>query len=299
MLTVLVPATTANLGAGFDCFGMALSLYGRFSFEELPAGLHFEQVDPAYCNENNLAVRAYRSAQRAMGLPESGLFVRISSDIPVSRGLGSSASLIAAGIFAANAAHKNALSMQQMLDLASALEGHPDNVAPALLGGLTVSLYENGQALAIPCPVSPRVHVCALVPDFELSTQRARQALPDSVLLRDAVFNISHAAATLKALEYGDFALLLASLHDRLHQPYRQSLIAEFDAVQASAMQCGAAACCISGAGPTVLCLYEQANFPARMAQAVQSLHHAWRVLPLEIAARGAHILPEESKNEK
>lgn len=294
MITVLVPATTANLGAGFDCFGMALSLYGRFSFEELPSGLRFEQIEAAYCNKDNLAVRAYRSAQRAMGLPESGLFVRIASDIPVSRGLGSSASLIVAGIFAANAAHGNRLSMQQMLNLASELEGHPDNVAPALLGGLTVSLYENGQAIAIPCPVSPRVHVCALVPDFELSTQRARQALPASVPLRDAVFNVSHAAATLKALEYGDFSLIQAALSDRLHQPYRKALIAEFDAVQALSMRCSAAACCISGAGPTLLCLYEQAEFPARIAQAVQELRHAWRILPLAIAPRGAHILSEE-----
>ena len=105
MITVQVPATTANLGPGFDCFGMALTLYGRFTFEELPAGLRFEGVPEAFCNADNLAVRAYFSALKAINLSQAGLFLRIASDIPVSHGLGSSASLIAAGIFAANAAH--------------------------------------------------------------------------------------------------------------------------------------------------------------------------------------------------
>lgn len=191
MITVQVPATTANLGPGFDCFGMALTLYGRFTFEELPAGLCFEGVPEAFCNADNLAVRAYFSALKAINLPQAGLFLRIASDIPVSHGLGSSASLIAAGIFAANAAHGSPLSKQQMLTLATALEGHPDNVAPALLGGLTVSMMTDRQAIAVPCPVSERIHVCALVPDFELSTHRARAVLPQSVPFADAVFNVS------------------------------------------------------------------------------------------------------------
>lgn len=293
MIAVQVPATTANLGPGFDCFGMALTLYGRFTFEELPAGLRFEGVPEAFCNANNLAVRAYFSALRAMNLPETGLFLRIASDIPVSRGLGSSASLIAAGIFAANAAHGSPLSDQQMLTLATALEGHPDNVAPALLGGLTVSMMAEGQAIAIPCPVSEGIHVCALIPDFELSTHRARAVLPASVPFADAVFNVSRAAATLRALETGDCKLLAAALDDRLHQPYRQSLIAEYDRVRELALACGASAVCISGAGPTILCLHAQADFAAQMSQAVGALQHHWRVLPLRVDFQGAQVLEE------
>ena len=293
MITVQVPATTANLGPGFDCFGMALTLYGHFTFEELPAGLRFEGVPEAFCNADNLAVRAYFNALKAMNLPQSGLFLRIASDIPASRGLGSSASLIAAGIFAANAAHGSPLSKQQMLTLATALEGHPDNVAPALLGGLTVSMMAEGQAIAVPCPVSKRIHVCALVPDFELSTHRARAVLPQSVPFTDAVFNVSRAAATLCALETGDCALLAAALDDRLHQPYRQELIAEYAPVRALALSCGAAAVCISGAGSTILCLHAQADFAARMTQAVSTLHHNWRVLPLRVDPQGARVLEE------
>lgn len=293
MITVQVPATTANLGPGFDCFGMALTLYGRFTFEELPAGLRFEGVPEAFCNADNRAVRAYFSALKAMNLPQAGLFLRIASDIPVSHGLGSSASLIAAGIFAANAAHGSPFSQQQMLTLATVLEGHPDNVAPALLGGLTVSMMTDGQAIAVPCPVSERIHVCALVPDFELSTHRARAVLPQSVPFADAVFNVSRAAATLRALETGDCGLLSIALDDRLHQPYRQELIAEYAPVRALALSCGAAAVCISGAGPTILCLHAQADFAARMTQAVSALHHNWRVLPLRVDPQGARVLEE------
>ena len=247
MITVQVPATTANLGPGFDCFGMALTLYGRFTFEELPAGLRFEGVPEAFCNADNLAVRAYF----------------------------------------------HPLSDRQMLTLATAMEGHPDNVAPALLGGLTVSIMADGQAIAVPCPVSERIYVCALVPDFELSTHRARAVLPQSVPFADAVFNVSRAAATLRALETGDCGLLSIALDDRLHQPYRQELIAEYAPVRALALSCGAAAVCISGAGPTILCLHAQADFAARMTQAVSALHHNWHVLPLRVDPQGARVLEE------
>ena len=180
-----------------------------------------------------------------------------------------------------------------MLTLATVLEGHPDNVAPALLGGLTVSMMTDRQAIAVPCPVSERIHVCALVPDFELSTHRARAVLPQSVPFADAVFNVSRAAATLRALETGDCGLLSIALDDRLHQPYRQELIAEYAPVRALALSCGAAAVCISGAGPTILCLHAQADFAARMTQAVSALHHNWHVLPLRVDPQGARVLEE------
>ena len=293
MITIRVPGTTANLGPGFDCLGLALGVYGYFTFEEREAGLEFENVAPEFQNEDNLAIRGYRRAMREMGLPQPGVYLHIESDIPVSSGLGSSASLIAAGIFAANAAHGSPLSQQQMLTLATVLEGHPDNVAPALLGGLTVSMMTDRQAIAVPCPVSERIHVCALVPDFELSTHRARVVLPQSVPFADAVFNVSRAAATLRALETGDCGLLSIALDDRLHQSYRQELIAEYAPVRALALSCGAAAVCISGAGPTILCLHAQADFAARMTQAVSALHHNWHVLPLRVDPQGARVLEE------
>lgn len=290
MITVRVPGTSANLGPGFDCFGLALSVYGRFGFEECEAGLHFEGVDERYCNENNLAVRAYRRAMEEMHLPMGGLRLKIESDVPVSRGLGSSASLIVAGVVGANASHGNRLSTQQMLNLVTEMEGHPDNVAPALLGGMTASIMADDGVHSMRCNISPLVHVCVLVPDFELETSRARAALPKQLPLQDAIFNISRAAVLLKALECGDFETISVSMEDRLHQPYRKALIDEYDRARDLAMQCGAAAFCISGAGPSLMCIHSNEDFAPRMTQAVQTLKNHWRVLPLCVDRQGAVI---------
>lgn len=295
MISVRVPATTANLGPGFDCMGLALSLYGRFDFEERENGLFFENVEKAYQNEENLAVRGYRRALREMGEKQPGLFLRILSDIPVSRGLGSSASLITAGLTAANAAHGGKLDAQTLLELATELEGHPDNVAPALLGGLTVSLSENGRVISRKCPVSDRIGICALIPDFELSTAAARAVLPRQVPLKDAVFNVSHALVLLKALEDGDCAVLSRAMADRLHQPYRAALIPEGKEVRQIAAENGACGFCVSGAGPTLLCLYDRQDFPLRMALSVKGLKNSWQVLPLKADREGARVLTAEA----
>ena len=149
------------------------------------------------------------------------------------RGLGSSASLIAAGLTAANAAHDSRLDGAALLRLATELEGHPDNVAPALLGGLTASIMDGDSVLAMRCPLSERLRFMALIPDFELSTRRARAALPSQVPLADAVFNASRAAVLLRALETGDMRAVSAAMDDRLHQPYRAPLIDEYEDVRA------------------------------------------------------------------
>lgn len=294
MITVRVPGTSANLGPGFDCFGIALGIYGYFGFEECEAGIRFEGVDEKYCNEDNLAVVAYRRAVREMGLAMKGLKVKIESDVPVSRGLGSSASLIVAGVFGANANHGNLLTRQQMLSLVTELEGHPDNVAPALLGGMTASIVGPEGVHSMSCAISEKVRVCVLVPDFELETKKSRAALPKRLDIQDAIFNISRAAVLLKALECGDFETISVSMDDRLHQPYRKGLIDEYDRVRALAMECGAASFCISGAGPTLLCIHEGEDFAGKMKEAVKALKNNWRVLPLKVDRQGAVILEGE-----
>jgi len=291
MITVRVPATTANLGPGFDCFGLALGVYAELSFEERENGFVFDGVDPRYCTEDNLAVQAYFRALKELNIAPGGLFVRIKSDIPVSRGMGSSASLIAAALTAANAAHGNALSAQTVLNLATELEGHPDNVAPALMGGLTVSMMQDGQVISIPCPISDKVKVCILVPDFELSTHLARGVLPATVPYADAVFNASHAAVLIKALEAGDMNAISLSLRDKLHQPYRKSLIDEYDTVQSLAFKNGAAAFAISGAGPSLLCVTDRDDFAALMKNDLSVCRHTWRVLSPAIDTDGATVL--------
>ena len=229
-----------------------------------------------------------------LGVPRRGLRVRIDSDIPPCRGLGSSASLIAAGLTAANAAHGGMLDGALLLRLATEIEGHPDNVAPALRGGLTASIMDGDSVLAMRCTLSEKLRFMALIPDFELSTQRARAVLPKQVPLADAVFNASRAAVLLRALETGDMRAVTAAMDDRLHQPYRASLIDEYEAVRALALRSGAAAVCISGAGPTMMCVYADGEFNAAMARGLQDMRNRWRALPLLPDMQGALIEGED-----
>ena len=166
MVTVRVPATTANLGPGFDTLGLALALYNTLTFEEVPDGLFFDGVEPEYATEENLAVIAYKAVLSKLGLPMSGLRVSISGDIPICRGLGSSAALIAAGAAGANANHGSPLSREELLAVCNAIEGHPDNLAPAIFGGLVASFVENGRPYIARYSLHRSLRCTALIPDY-------------------------------------------------------------------------------------------------------------------------------------
>lgn len=289
-VSVRVPATTANLAAGFDSMGCALGLYNTLTFTQ-GEGLSFSGCEATYQNEENLAYQAYRRVLTALGLPREGVHIDIHAEIPVSRGLGSSAALLAAGALAANALHGAPLDRHQLLALCTELEGHPDNVAPALLGGLTASLMNGQEVVSVSYAVHPALRFVALIPDFPLSTHAARAVLPQAVPYADAVFNTAHAAVLPGAMASGDEALLAAALQDRLHQPYRRGLIEEYDAVEALAAENGCHAFCISGAGPTLLALTTDPTFAPRMAQSVEVLSHRWQVRELPVDTVGATIL--------
>lgn len=293
MVTVRVPATTANMGPGFDSFGCALALYNTLSFEEIPAGLSFEGCDNAYQTADNLSVVAYRAVMDALGLPMPGLHIIIQADIPICRGLGSSAALIVAGAMAANALHGNSLSKMNLLEICNAIEGHPDNLAPALLGGMTASMVEAGKPYTSRYSVHPKLRFTALIPAFELSTHLAREALPKEVSHSDAVFNVSRAGVLLKALENGDKALIRLALDDRLHQPYRGALIKEYQRVQDLALACGCTAFCISGAGPTLLCLSFDDGWEKELRARIGEIPGNWQVLSLPVDHEGAQIIAE------
>ena len=291
MVTVRVPASTANIGPGFDTFGCALALYNTMRFEERPSGLSFENCEQAYCNEENLSVAAYRHVMDALGLPMPGLFVAFDHiDVPISRGLGSSAALIAAGAAAANAIHGSPYTPLELLGLCNDIEGHPDNLAPALLGGLVASFVEDGRPLAVRYQIHPELRFTALIPDFRLSTQKARSVLPEKVPFADAVFNVSRASVLLKALELGEEDLIRAALSDRLHQPYRKSLIEGYDKARALALECGCLGFCISGAGPTLLCLSRGDGFDQALASRMPELGSHWKQLPLPVDHAGVQV---------
>ena len=254
--TVRVPATTANLGPGFDSFGCALGIYNTYEFDRLPEGLEISGCAKKYQNARNLTVRAYEQTLREAGLPMTGLSLKIRSEIPVSRGLGSSAAMIVAGALAANAAAGNPFDLRKILEITTRIEGHPDNLAPALYGGLTASMTE--------------------------------AELPDTV--RYSVADRLHGAVLLKAMELGDSSLISRALNDRLHQPYRIPLIPGYESVRQAAMKEGAIAFCISGAGPTLLALTDQADFAGRLRARLNGLPHRWTVLSPEIDREGARI---------
>lgn len=292
-ITVRVPATTANIGPGFDSMGCALALYNYITCELLPENrLTVTGCPPQYRNRENLAVQGFFAVQEYLGQrTDDGLALDIQAEIPVCRGLGSSAALIAGGAAAANLLHGSPLSRAQLLAITNGIEGHPDNLAPAIYGGLTASLVENGVPQTVRLPLSPVLRWVAAVPDFELSTQKARGVLPQTVPFADAVYNASHAAVLAGALGSGDRALIAAALQDRLHQPYRESLIPEYGKVKAAAESCGAIAFCISGAGPTLLALTDEPTFAARFAACCQGLAHHWQITELAVDTEGVRAV--------
>ena len=293
-VTVRVPATTANLGPGFDAFGCAVSLYTDVTFEETESGLEITGCDEAYTGPDNLAYTSYCAVLASLSEEIRGVKIHIDAHIPIGRGLGSSAALLVAGAIGANVLRGNKLSTQGLLNITNAMEGHPDNLAPAFFGGLTASMVDNGLPVTVNFPLHPDWEFLALIPDFEISTNFARSVLPAQLPRADAVYNISHGAMVLKALELGDEKLLRNAMQDKLHQPYRKSLITDYDAIEALVRTTGAAFC-VSGAGPTLLCITLDEKLDEKLAKKLPSVTKAnWQMLPLHIEFEGARVICTE-----
>ena len=293
-VTIRVPATTANLGPGFDAFGCALSLYTDVTFEETEYGLEITGCDEAYTGPDNLAYVSYCATLATMSEELRGVKIHIEADIPICRGLGSSAALLVAGAMGANVLRGNKLSTQGLLNITNAMEGHPDNLAPAFLGGLTASMVDNGLPVCVNFPLHPDWEFLALIPEFNLSTAKARAVLPQQVNRADAVYNVSHGALVLKALELGDEKLLRTAMQDRLHQNYRKHLIADYEKIEALVRTTGAAFC-LSGAGPTLLCITQDQNLQEKLAKKLDTITEAhWEMIPLHIEFQGAHVIASE-----
>ena len=293
-VTIRVPATTANLGPGFDAFGCALNLYTDVTFEETEYGLEITGCDEEFTGPDNLAYVSYCAALATMSEELRGVKIHIESQIPICRGLGSSAALLVAGAMGANVLRGNKLSTQGLLNITNAMEGHPDNLAPAFLGGLTASMVDNGLPVCVSFPLHPDWEFLALIPDFNLSTAKARAALPDQVSRADAIYNISHGALVLKALELGDEKLLRTAMQDKLHQNYRKKLIPDYEKIEALIRTTGAAFC-LSGAGPTLLCITRHKQLRETLEKKLDAITEKnWQVLPLHIEFQGAHVIAAE-----
>ncbi len=258
MIRVTVPATSANLGPGFDCLGLALSLRNSFEFTPRPAGYRFEisgegeGIIPP--NASNLVIRAARLLCRHIGRELPGLAIRQHSLVPVASGLGSSSTAVIAGLLGTNALFDEPLSRAEILALATEMEGHPDNVAPALYGGLVlVPAVEPGEPQIAERIAVPPLEVVVVLRDFEVLSSSARAALPAVVPRADAIFNLGRVPLVIRALEQGDYDKLAAAMADRLHQPYRMPLVPGLADAAAAARSAGAAAVAISGAGPSLI----------------------------------------------
>jgi homoserine kinase len=270
---VRVPATTANLGPGFDCLGLALNLWNEATFrlEGDHLSLSIEGDDGAALprDERNMVVRAVRFFCEARGLAiPRGLKVTCNNQIPLGSGLGSSAAAVLLGLMGAGALLDQPLELPEVLDLAAQMEGHADNAAAAIWGGLViVSSSENGwlvQRIEV-----PELQVAFVLPSVDLPTRTARAALPHQVPLKDAAFNLGRSALVIESLRRGDLELLGQAMEDRLHQPFRFPLIPGAEAARMAARKAGAAAVALSGAGPSLIAF--TAGDPSPIAGAMAS----------------------------
>lgn len=277
------PATTANVGPGFDSLGCAFEVYNEYTFELIDEGLLIDGCPEEFCNEENLSYQSYKAAMEYMGLDVDGIHITIdATNVPISRGLGSSATMISAGVVAANLLHGAKMNDFDLLKVANMIEGHPDNVAPALFGGFTASFLEGNDPHTVKYNISDKLVFCAMYPDFEVSTHKARGVLPKEVRYEDAIFNVSRTAVLLKALENCDEELIKISLNDRLHQPYRSELIDEFEKVKDIVLnKCGCCGFFISGAGPTLMAVSTDENIESKLNEYLPKLNHKWTTVPL------------------
>lgn len=287
---VKVPATSANLGSGFDVAGLALTLYNTFTFELSEDGLNIKGCPEQFCNENNLTYQAFKRAAEVCGLEYQGVNIECSGEVPYTRGLGSSSTCIVAGIVGAFAFKDKVEERQEILELATSIEGHPDNVAPAIFGGVTVSVMEEDNVLTLNIPVKHDYRFVALIPPFTLSTEQSRAVLPQILPRKDAIKNVSHLALMVASLINGYDEGLKLGFKDRLHQPYRGDLIAGFDEIMAvlekDEQVLGAY---LSGAGPTIMAVIhaDDRMGVVRIKEELGDLIKDWRVNKLELDNRG------------
>jgi homoserine kinase len=262
---VRVPGTTANCGPGFDAVGMACTIYNDMELILSKEGgiqveVSGEGTGLIAANERNIAVQAVQAVLDKVGEKYCGISIKMVNQIPLSRGLGSSAAAIVAGLVAANAATGGQLSRQELLNMATFFEGHPDNVAPAIMGGVTISVSKNGNVHSLRFVPPQELDLIVAIPEFTLPTKVARKVLPQTLPFADAVFNVSRTALLIGALCQGQFESLKYALEDKVHQPYRKKLITGIDEVFKAAVDAGALGATISGAGPTLIAFAQDSS---------------------------------------
>ncbi|MBN1311356.1 MAG: homoserine kinase [Anaerolineae bacterium] len=284
-IRISVPATSANLGPGFDSLGLAIGLYNTIELSKTASGLtleiHGEGADTTPKDDTNLIVKAAFSVFKQVDYHPPGLHFVINNAIPVASGLGSSAAVLVGGMVAANILLNEPLAAGDLMALAVKAEGHPDNICPALLGGLVVSNYVDDHLIYRRLPVVPMKVVVALPAIQGHHTKEMRARLPSHVPLKDAAANIGRAIMVAQALSEGDYDLLADAMKDRLHEPYRRAAIPGFEQAAEAALDAGAKAITLSGSGPALI-----AFTPSHHKQIGESMGHAFQAA----TGKEAHI---------
>jgi homoserine kinase len=298
-VTVRVPATTANLGPGYDCMGMALGLSSSLTIERSPSfaiSITGEGAASLSKGRDNLVHASALALYKAIKKSAPTLRLQCSNAIPLNRGLGSSSAAIVSGLVAANALEGNPLGDDALLQLATAIEGHPDNVAPALLGGLQIVVKDGARIISTASPVKGGLKAVLFIPEMELSTKKARAILPSDVSRANAVYNAGRTALLASAFAQGKWAALRIATQDRLHQPQRQRLMPHMAPLIEAALAAGAHGAFLSGAGPAILALAsgEVAPVEAAMAKAARRVKLGGSIRTTAVAAPGAHVTKKE-----
>ncbi|MGM0397139.1 MAG: homoserine kinase [Bacillota bacterium] len=280
MIRIRVPATSANLGPGFDVMGLAIDRYNEFTFN---ANAGSTRID-------TMVHEGYNMVFEHLGKEPEPVEITINADIPIARGLGSSSSCIIGGMMGANELLGRPLDKNEILKIATEFEGHPDNVAPALLGGMVVSAMKDGEVYSIKIPIRNKYSFIALIPDFHLSTEVARAALPKTIPHKDGIHNVSRATLLVAAFMTGEDHLLRIGFEDMFHQPYRGDLIPGFDKVMKAAGDFGVLGSYLSGAGSTIMCVAKEDNDDIchKLSKYMESEYPRWEVSIHSIETTGA-----------
>lgn len=307
MLHIRIPATSANMGPGFDSIGVALQLYNHIWVEEIPSGVQIEvrkkQAIDIPTDENNLIYQTMQYFYKEKQLPMPGIHLIQSDDIPMVRGLGSSAACIVGGLVAANALAGYPCSTDELAVMATKLEGHPDNAAPAFFGSLVVGALDAEKNMNhVHLELPDDLLFAIMVPDFPVSTEKSRSVLPDHYSRADVVFNVSRAALLVASIMSGKYDNLQMAMEDCIHQPYRETLIPNMSNIFAKANASGAVACYLSGAGSTLMAMVTKdkaESFQRDMAAYLETLPNHWQLTILKPDLEGAKVITELQEEAK
>ena len=267
-MRVITPATSANLGPGFDTLGLALNIYNEFDIE-LSDKLIIESDYKNFNNKNNLIYKSFKYLANKFN-KKANIKIRYNkTNIPFCRGLGSSASLIVSGVFACNELLKLNLNINELFDICCQIEGHPDNISPCIFGGLTLS-YKDSFLNKIEykyykLPFNKNIYITIIIPNYEIETEKARKILRKAISIDDAIFNITNSMLLIKAFEKADFNLIKKSIEDKLHVPYRKKLIKDYDKIHNLCIKNGAYGFTISGSGSTLIIFSNDKNLSKKI----------------------------------